>query len=1050
MDIVNILANLTNKGQAANFLQEQQVFLEDVNAAKIIEDARYYNPATPFADAQKIADNYKLFKRRVPMTIEYYKRKPDGSNDKDAIESIEMYINPNRLQITNNKLKQKAYTRGGIFYHQWGDDHPSMQITGVTGLSGMRGIETLEKIYYNSGAILHYQNVGVTKIGGSNAKYVTISNNINDIAQNMVNGTVTNQQMMDALNEQQKNQTFNSEKVLIDIKKYITNNIDNLKNNSSFNIFMVDTVNKLNERYNQQLNLNSTTPSYQKLQEYVKFLINSTPSEPMKSMEDKLKTQVIKELVDSFLNQKSIVVEGLIGGLIDTISQKSAEDVSNYIQVVNKLNERSKIDKTIAFTGWNDIADEVIDEWRPRIIFIYFEDRVYMGHFMNFNYTRTADSMLINYDMKFDIIRQIIVTSTASDKSPSTSTIGSEISLTDPMVTNQIYDSIEPVMLTASDFWGDMNFFRTAPINAIKIKILIFKEILVLNDSITKFAEQDANHLFPRAGILSENDISIIKGNLELLRWYSTNQNITEGGHNANTGQITYNPGAPIPEDDPLYGINLLTADQVLWFFVLAKYNNIIPGIDTTNLYYALNEEFRIYIQGQVRNLVYMELQRSQNVYNFLGSTNQLTIEKATGIYEWVKKVRAASGIIDNLWEDEILTYIYGNNNAILGIPQIIIINADYGFVNFKINSIPHATSYRVSIYQGTNLISSLDYLADIDNTIDNLKNNTEYTFQVYAIDSTNNYKNSIVSYSNFITLILPIPLPPTSPHVSKGAGCSFNINFTRGIGATHTDIDFSKDNENWDANIEYPNQPGTSYTNISLPQYGTWYFRLRSKNYINDNNYTTSIDPEWVITESLIIVNSIPIPPPIIVPKPYDIVIEQLTSELSVNITFKRDALKTYNVEIQSSFNTKNNWGKSIYTPDLFSNDMYLGSYGLWYFRIRCLNNNTYPSDWVEIPKTIFANIENITLNVEESYILSLNKYYVFFTYNYPTSQFKFKHIQIIYNGKLMAPWTENTDNSSKPYEVIPGNYEFRATIEDLLTKEEIYSNIVKTTIVS
>jgi hypothetical protein len=44
-------------------------------------------------------------------------------------------------------------------------------------------------------------------------------------------------------------------------------------------------------------------------------------------------------------------------------------------------------------------------------VWIYFEDRVYIGHFNSFSYQRVAETMNINYEMKFTVIRMIIVTS---------------------------------------------------------------------------------------------------------------------------------------------------------------------------------------------------------------------------------------------------------------------------------------------------------------------------------------------------------------------------------------------------------------------------------------------------------------------------------------------------------------------------------------------------------------------------------------------------------------------------------------------------------------
>ena len=64
-----------------------------------------------------------------------------------------------------------------------------------------------------------------------------------------------------------------------------------------------------------------------------------------------------------------------------------------------------------AFGGFSDIIDELEDPWRPRLVTIYFEDHVYIGHFQSFNYTRDAASVNIHYDLSFVIQREVIITS---------------------------------------------------------------------------------------------------------------------------------------------------------------------------------------------------------------------------------------------------------------------------------------------------------------------------------------------------------------------------------------------------------------------------------------------------------------------------------------------------------------------------------------------------------------------------------------------------------------------------------------------------------------
>jgi hypothetical protein len=71
------------------------------------------------------------------------------------------------------------------------------------------------------------------------------------------------------------------------------------------------------------------------------------------------------------------------------------------------------IDRDSARANWADIEDQLTDLYRPRQVIIYFDDRVYIGHFDSFNYNRKASTMLIYYDMTFTVTRQVKI-----DKQP--------------------------------------------------------------------------------------------------------------------------------------------------------------------------------------------------------------------------------------------------------------------------------------------------------------------------------------------------------------------------------------------------------------------------------------------------------------------------------------------------------------------------------------------------------------------------------------------------------------------------------------------------------
>lgn len=141
-DVYKVIANSGNSGAVNNI----------VNGPLI-------NNQSPLAEAQRQADLRSKLQQKRPVVFEY----PYVSNGKVSWKSVELYINPERLSMSTQKIKGKQVGRGGIYYHHWGDDHYSLQLSGTTGLSGMKGIEQLEDIYHASGSLLRYTKFGPEK-----------------------------------------------------------------------------------------------------------------------------------------------------------------------------------------------------------------------------------------------------------------------------------------------------------------------------------------------------------------------------------------------------------------------------------------------------------------------------------------------------------------------------------------------------------------------------------------------------------------------------------------------------------------------------------------------------------------------------------------------------------------------------------------------------------------------------------------------------------------------------------------------------------------------
>ena len=82
-----------------------------------------------------------------------------------------MYINPSKLSFSQSKIVSKQIARGGIFYHHYGEDHPTMSLSGTTGMSAMKGLKRLEMVFHASGTLLAYKNYMPTQMYGNIDSY---------------------------------------------------------------------------------------------------------------------------------------------------------------------------------------------------------------------------------------------------------------------------------------------------------------------------------------------------------------------------------------------------------------------------------------------------------------------------------------------------------------------------------------------------------------------------------------------------------------------------------------------------------------------------------------------------------------------------------------------------------------------------------------------------------------------------------------------------------------------------------------------------------------
>ena len=404
-----LIANLNNVIAKNEFLLSQR---EKANL--------YYEPDSPLNRAQKMSDSLRMRQQRKPMVLEYYKTP-------DQIESIEMYINPDNMQFSANKVNNKTYTRGGIFYHHWGDDLPILQISGNVGLAQMKGIEQLEKIYAYSGVLLRYQNAGIDVVNNGNQEdyevidfnspygpleYVTSTNldsdRISSIQSNSIN----------TANNKYANYSYSTSDLKdVDIANYIISNFSYASQLNSDNVMINKVYLKLIEYQEKQIQSNGYC-DFNNLYQYSLSVCTTAFNKYAKEIQ----VNLAFDLANSLNSNSNNIITNTTSNSYTDISNSKSKKITEQLTAVQNYNNNVKISREEILPGIADITDELTDQWRPRLIFIYFEDRVYIGHFDNFNYQRQASTPIITYSMKFTITRQILMTSTSENRKKPTTT----------------------------------------------------------------------------------------------------------------------------------------------------------------------------------------------------------------------------------------------------------------------------------------------------------------------------------------------------------------------------------------------------------------------------------------------------------------------------------------------------------------------------------------------------------------------------------------------------------------------------------------------------
>ena len=354
---------LDQVGSDAIAMQEEESWYNKTGWFGSLQNAQAYN-------MEYMAKN----KERIPMIIEYLSHslglQAGTANWKNGANriSVTMYINPSRLELTNQKIIGKQVTRGGIFYHHWGDDHTLMNISGSLGMSSMSGVKKLDQIYRMSGTLLAYgeNNSGPISYSADEDFLTALANgDWASVATAVITGKVGIQDLLNMAKKQASGAAIDA----------ITGRSTNGGPQSSavggaVTAILGSVLGKAGELTGNANNVLTGDSQWAKLG------------------------------------------NGILGNLIGGLGEKLGGKVlKNKRRGALDYLEENAVTWEQAFQGFSDVVDELEDPWRPRLVWIYFENRVYIGHFQSFNYTRDAASVNINYQMSFVIQREIEITS---------------------------------------------------------------------------------------------------------------------------------------------------------------------------------------------------------------------------------------------------------------------------------------------------------------------------------------------------------------------------------------------------------------------------------------------------------------------------------------------------------------------------------------------------------------------------------------------------------------------------------------------------------------
>lgn len=405
-------ANISSKQSYQNYVKNQADQLFD-------QEYVFNRKDSNGVSAADMSYGYMSMIQRKKFSMEFYE---DADSKKTTM--IDFYINPNKLSYSQQKIIGKQITRGGIFYHHYGEDNATLQLSGTTGMSAMAGLKRLEKAFHASGTLLAYKNYMPTQVYGTVDSYEIYDySDPYEIASSVSSKSTTNVSSLTQKVYEKYKDDINTSDMALGIYLInsvgVSNSIKNAVNKSIMNA--VETIS----------NINTDKYTYKQFYKKVKDILEDECNLDEDIIEDLAQDICEVKYYSNYSNSEIINIKKQMHGLsgssdnstidnnITRLQEFSSERQAAVDDFCKKLGQWYKRDIQIRDylrSGLTSIESILQDKWLPRLITMYFENVAYLGFFEAYDYNRDASSNLINYNMKFTVLKKIEFTNTTNEE----------------------------------------------------------------------------------------------------------------------------------------------------------------------------------------------------------------------------------------------------------------------------------------------------------------------------------------------------------------------------------------------------------------------------------------------------------------------------------------------------------------------------------------------------------------------------------------------------------------------------------------------------------